>query len=237
VISALLHKDFAVSRGFLWIILPFYLLYAAIFFKVAGVYLLVNMAFTLFLSVGVILIDDRYDADLYLLSLPGKRDMLVRARYLSSILVTLAGLLTCLLYGLLLDLIIEKEKMNFDPVASLEGMVAFLVVLLLFLSIFYPLYFRLGPWRALAAMSTLLIILFASVSVILYLGGWVAGKAGFTVPAYFFKDPAMALVVWIARGMEKLGVPLFLAITGLCTLAVVWISIHVSVRLYEKREF
>lgn len=233
----LCSKDFIISRTFLLIMLPFYFLYAVIFFRLGEAYLLVNMGFTLFLAVGVTMIDDRYQADLMICSLPVNRKRVVYARYITSGLAFLIGVTLCMVVGLLLDLMIDTVRMNFDLVATLEGLLAYVLVLAVGVSIFYPFYFRWGLWRGFMVLSMAGILVIILVTILFHLTAQFAGLMGEFRLAGILRTPGLALIRGIVQARRGMGTFPFFLVIGICVSGLVWLSVRLSVRQYEKREF
>lgn len=230
----LIKKDLIISKNFIFIILPFYFLYAAVMFRFDNVYLLVNMMFTMFLSAGITIIEDRYPADLFLLSLPVDRKTLVKARYLSSLITAGIGMILYLGYGFILDRLFKDKTTMFVELLTPESIVVFATVLLIMLAVFYPYYYKWGLWKGMVVLSVTFMLVYMACSSFLFAASGFVGASGW---GEFFRSPGKALIRGVILVEQAVGRSVMLSLVLFLAGCVVYLSMMLSVRVYRKREF
>ena len=229
-------KDVRVAKRYLLIIIPFYLLYGAVFYNMTPVYILVNMIYTFFLTIGVTIIDDYFQAHGLLCSLPMKRSTVVLGRYFSSFLVLFAGIAVCYLYALLLKMMIGSDY-DVAPVLILRGILPYGAVIVLFFSLFYPFYFRLGILKGFIVFSFSLLGVAAVGAIIGRLMRIVGKPERALSESGIWKSPGMALLKGFDSLQTSLGTPLLYGFVLVCLAGIAWISVTLSVRFYKRRDF
>ena len=230
-------KDLRVARRWLLIITPFYLVYAATFFRITTLYLMVNMLNTFLLAMGVTIIDDYHKAHTLLCSMPVRRRTLVAARYSSSILILILGMGACFAYGLLLDRFVTIDYGSFDLSLVGNAIVPYLAVTVFLLCLFFPFYFRFGILKGAIvftiSVTALIVLSVGSVSLLKAIGIESVGTWGQSIS----QSRGMAIFSIVSRMRDEMGLPLFVPLVGVFLGAVLTISVLLSVRYYEKREF
>ena len=229
-------KDLRLGAVYLWAIVPVYLGYGAALFLATGAYYLVNGVFVFGLVVGLVLLDARHRADLLLLSLPVTRRTVVIGRYLAAAVLLASGALLCFAYAQLLGHLLPLERAAPTLCETLQGIGPYAGAALLFLSVFFPLYYRLGPGKALYALAALLLgIILAGVGV--HALAWRVGHgtlAGFS-PGLTLS--LFASVVADARPCRgTLGTPARVLLWTVGLAAALALSAVLSVRAYRRRE-
>ena len=230
-------KDLRVARKWLLIITPFYLVYAAQFFSITPLYLIVNMLNTFVLAMGVTIIDDYHKAHTLLCSMPVRRRTLVAARYFSSILMLTLGMAACFAYGLLLNRFVTIDYGSFDLSLIGSTIVPYLAITALLLCLFFPFYFRFGILKgvivftisvtALVVLSVGLLSLLRAIG-IESIGTWVQSIS---------EPRGMAIFTIVSRMRDAIAPALFVPLVCGFLGAVLAISVLLSIRYYEKREF
>ncbi len=236
-VACLFIKDMRVARRFLLLVAPLYLIYAATFFSLTSIYLLVNMLHAFFLAIGVAIIDDYFKAHTFLCSLPMSRRTLAIGRYVSSLVILALGMFVCFAYGLLLNTVLETEYGNFDLSLVRGVIVPFLGCASVLLCLFFPLYYRLGWAKAsgvLFGAVAITVILLTAISYGLYLVGidsawsWLESTRG---------DPLPELIIALATVRDALGSGLFYSLICVLFAALVWSSLSISIRCLRTRDF
>lgn len=216
-----LYKDWVISRLFLAVLAPFYLLYGVVAHMSPGIFFTYHILIASLLSVGLLAIEDRYRTHDWICSLPVRRRDVVQARYGSALLVVALLFLIYLGYGGLLQLLLPRPQ-GWPP-SSLTMLTLYLPVPALTVSLLFPFYFRYGLGRGVVRL--LLCLVAAAVLLTTYVGftgGWGA----------FFHT--MAELVGGIGGMHSirgLVLAVFAFIAGL-----VFLSAHLSLFFFHRED-
>jgi len=232
----LVRKDLRISVRYLLLVLAFYLIHAPVNFKLSAGYLITNIAVTFLLATGVTFIDWRYDTDSFIGSLPLRRSTIVGGRYLTALVALAIGFPICFGYAALLDALMAPERATASALLSFEGGVAFVVLIAILVSVFFPLYFRLGMGRGWMAFGVV-----AAAG-----GAWLAGGSGLARPAASTAGGSAPreLLMPLERGLidalaalrGQLGTALFVLV-GLGAIGLLGlVSIRLSARFYARRD-
>ncbi len=215
------YKDWIISRLFLAVLAPFYLLYGVVAHVAPGMFFLYHILIASALSVGVLAIEDRYRTHDWICSLPVRRRDVVYARYGSALLVI--GLVFLLLvgYGGLLQLLLPRRQSWPSP--GLTLLVLYLPVPVWTASLVFPFYFRYGLGRG--VMRLLIWLVAGAVLLTLYArwtGGWGA-----------FLHSVAGLVEWIG-GRPSISV---LLMTGFAlTAGLFYLSARLSLQFFSRED-
>ena len=216
----LLVRDLRIVVWDLWLLAAIYAVMAIQASRHAQAFFVVGVALAAVLVVAVPAMEWMFDADRFVCSLPVSRARLVLGRYLSAFAAITVGLAVWMGSAVLLSRRFAGADPKLSQWVSLEGAVAYCVILTLLVALFFPCYFRygLGKGAAVFALS------------VMALGGilaglrWMARAALGDVPP----DPtgvdldavlAIARLVWIV-------------IVGGLTMG----SAALSIRFYRQRE-
>lgn len=232
----LLVKDLLIIRFYLLIGLPIYLLYSATFYRQPNAFLLVSLGYSLLLAMGATLIEDRSDADVFLLSLPVNRQTVVCARYLSALLGLVTGLLTSVAWGRALAAVIGPGEGGL-PRVTFGGLAAALLVLTVVLSLYFPLYFRFGLVKGVVVLLAvgLGLVLCGSVAWQLLAELAPPGESGF-LPE-LLRRPAGSFLDGIGQVLQGLGARTFSsALLVVLVGGLAAASLKLSVVWYRRRD-
>lgn len=229
MLSRFCRKELIVTRLAWMIALPFYLVFAPIFFMGNTGYLTGHLLFAFAMCLVGAGLDDYFDADAVICSLPVKRSSVVVGRYLAFLLVALIVLFLCIAYGYFLDANLTRPgKVDLEQVASIPGALAYLVPMAIISSLFLPFYFRFGFGRGLFFFSFSVVILaIAAIALV--------DPAAMTVD--LLRDPCARLVRVIVDLRESAGTGAVITAALIAAAAPVYLSIKLSVNFYDKREF
>ena len=233
----LVAKDLKVSFYFLLLILLLYLLHAPINLKLSAGYLLTSLAMIFFVATGVTFIDWHYDTDLFIASLPLGRSTVVRARYLTAGIAILFGCALCSCYGVVLDSLIDRDRMTLSSLKTVEGIFVFAGASIFLVSLFFPLYFCWGCGKGWAAVGT---------SVIILVGGLSLLTTGIVLDppieptsarnAGLLTDMELTLMQGCHRLRQATGTAIFLIGGIVSVICVVLTSMGISIRFYLQRD-
>jgi hypothetical protein len=235
----LCYKDYLASR-WLWL-LPFiiYVLYSIQPIGQTVMVMLFGWAsiFTCLIITGAL--EDRNKTDALYISLPVKRATVVRARYLLAGVLTIVGgaVIFSLLGPINAFLKTRNPKIDIGILMTVEGGAGFLIAVTLAWVLYLPMYFGLGFGRGSAVFS------FAFLGLGLGLAGierlaarWLGWRSLLLTPESL-KDPGSGILEAVGRVRGELGTPLFIVIIVIVLGALGFISLLLSIRLYERREF
>ncbi len=203
-------KDFYITRLFLipapffFVILLNTFVFSWFLFLTAGIIL------TFVMVISIPLIEDKYRTEQIISSLPVTKQSIVLSRYVSSFFITGIGMILYFVSGLLYRSIFKDNISDLKSVVSLQGGALFFSLSFLLVTVFLPLYFRLGISKSLLFSPVALII---SSSVI-----WVGYK-------YIYAN----MQLW-------LGTPLSLFILLVIFSGLMGISVFISIKAYKLKE-
>jgi len=232
----LVRKDIGVVAAFgwliVWLVAPSYLVPAIAAARTGGVYLWVNVAFAAAAIVSVCLLDARSGADRFIHSLPVTRADVVRARYVTAIVLALVVLGIGSAIGVTRTLASASSGEAWPRWLALDVGLAYLIVLAIIISVYLPCYFRWGYGAGTVVAAALLagIVLAGDVA------GGMAGLREAAVPALAGLPRGFA-VRMAAAAAARWGVAA--AVLGGVAAAAVLLaaSAAVAARAYRDRQF
>jgi len=232
-------KDFMAGRWWWLLFMASYVLYftfplmQSLGLMVGAVALITACVFvTLFL-------EDRFKTEVFYASLPIRRSSIVLARYVLTAFLSLACLVFVFFYGYLLISVVKLRWIAIDlgSLLSLDGLTGYVVFITFLAALYFPFYFRHGLARGsfiFAAVLLGLVIVLAGAerltTNVLHL------TETLFVPE-FLKDPGLGIIRTIGTVRDSLGLPLFVGAGFLLMAGMLVISVRLSVRFYERREF
>jgi hypothetical protein len=229
----LLLKDFKVGALFLWLIGLIYLLVVVQFvvFGHDAPLFLASIALAASLVASVLAVEWRVEADRLVCSLPISRSIIVRARCLSILAAGAVSLVLWVTGGLIGETLVGRAGSGAPLWATFEGVVGFCLIIVVLAALYMPCYFRFGIGKGSAVFAFLLIPLAAAEVA----GSLAAGSLGpraavDAVPGSLVRHAA-------AQAHHSLGAIGALVLCSLVGAALLWASVALSTRFYEKREF
>lgn len=236
----LLAKDVRLVAPYLWLIVPVHALYSIQAFLNPELYFWMNLAAALAWAVAVTTIEWHFDADHFVAGLPVTRAAIVSARYVSAIGGLAIGAALFVLYGHATAAVAtERAAAHWQGApswATVDGVVAFLLIGFVAVAVFLPFFFR---WGLPTGAS-----LFVASAVVAISAGTVAARAlSETTPAGEVLSGITGSLSWseAVRGCllalsASWGpwVAALMVLAGAAALAAV--SVRLSIRFYEGRE-
>lgn len=225
----LVKKDFIVSKFYLFAVPGVWAVHGLAAFGLnryipAGILLSIAMP-----SIFVVL-EAFYKSDTLHCSLPVRRSTVVHARYFSSFIMVTVGLILTLIFGAVFHNLLPKAGEDFQTLMTLQGILGFLLLVVLFLSFLLPFIFRFELFKGLVvAVSTVIII----VAILWGVECLISIKQGYEI----LKVPAFKGVIGIIRGWLNVLGTAIVNILMVCLMAVtVLISVKLSARFYTRRD-
>jgi hypothetical protein len=234
----LLLKDLKVGALFLWLIGLIYLLVAVQFvvFGRGGSLYLASVALAASLVASVLALEWRVEADRFVCSLPISRSTIVRARCLSILAAGAVSLVLWVIVGLVGETLVGRVGPGAPLWATFDGVVGFCLIIVVLATFFMPCYFKFGIGKGSAVFALLLIPLTAAeVAGSLVVWPQVAGSKD--ARAFATAIPGGLVRHAVAQAHQSLGAAGALALFSLGGAALLWASVALSTRFYEKREF
>jgi len=236
----LLAKDFK-AVGLFWMSgLIINIFFVMIFIEINLAFLFSQLVLTFLLTLVQPVVEDRFGLGSFLNSLPVTRADMVKAQYLSTGLLVLAGLALFVAVPSGLGWLIHSPQIKTAPLLAPAGLLSFLLPVVLLELLFLPLYFRqaLGKsiWYFLASLLGLAVILTGALRIISRLSGRPLAEI-FPVDREILAVPYKPFLPLAGRLQAALGTA-GLALVGMLTLSgLVWLSMSLAIRFYKRREF
>lgn len=172
--------------------------------------------------------DDKNKSEVMLNSLPLRRRDIVLAKYLSVFLYAALAILSFLLAQGVVS--VTGIPISISQI-SLEGIVGALVNMIVLISFYYPIYFKLGYLRS---NMVGMILFFACFFLPISLAQIVHGLGGVGNPALRNTETIMQRVVGWLQTQAGWQISSYLLALGLILMAA---SVRLSLRFYSRREF
>jgi hypothetical protein len=230
-VTALLAKDLRLLRPWAWLIVPGHAVFAVNGVFSPEVFFWTNAALAAAVTVVLLTIEWRFDAERFVASLPVSRADVVKARYAGAVAAALVATPLYGLYGHALaavgrDRLLRIWSGHAPGWESWEGFLAFFLVVSLVSFAFLPLHFRLGLGRGSAVFgaSALTLALLGSLASRSVAGG---GSGAL---------PGEALRTGLGRLSLAWGPWVTIAAALAATAAAGALSCLLSVRSYERRD-
>ncbi len=160
--------------------------------------------------------DEMAKWDTYALTLPISRKNIVKSKYLVMLLIDLIGVLICVIYNIILNIVLKTNT----PFAGMSSIWIGIAIVLLFYSITIPFITKLGVEK-----SRLIVIIVYLVPFIIYYVLGIALKDGTA------NLPHSLLNLW------ELFLKNIYLIVPITILLAIYISYQISVAIYIKKEF
>jgi ABC-2 type transport system permease protein len=238
-ILLLFLKEFAVARvsfilvviGFVAMLFPFMVIERSL--------VLPMLIFPFFFTNTGLQIDENNRGETLLCSLPLRRHLLVRARYLLALFFIIASFLLTLITAWLVKYIFPVAAFEPRTLFSLSHIYSWLFPLILMLSVYLPFYFRFGYVKGLfigltgwaIVITTVMGILYLAIS--LFTGSWslLADFPGNVKPQIF--DYLKAI---LARTINTMGLDTFLLLLTATAALLFLTSFLISLKLFKTRD-
>ncbi|MCP4548549.1 MAG: ABC-2 transporter permease [bacterium] len=234
-IRNLLVRDLIVLRFYMLIGIPLAVLFLFPFADEPLPHFFGGVALTTLLALTACILDDKYQTHGFFCCLPVSRARQVWCRYLSSLIAIVIGLLVVMGQGLVIDKINGGPGLTYFH--SGGNCLIFVIIPLVMISLFYPIYYRIGVGAAMIAVwmivITFMVGIIDSASIRLILNRAPAVDAGQDVG----RAPGMALIEGFSQLANDFGEMRIISITGLVVLGVLSLSALLSTHILVKREF
>jgi len=217
--KALVLKDLRVLRPWWWLIVPGHMLFGSNGIFSPQTFFAMNVALAWAFTVILLIIEWTQDADRFTTSLPVSRDDVVRARYAEVLGAAVGATIVYALYGRVLFVFATERLLERWPDTrgweSVEGLVAFFLVVWLVSVAYLPFFFRWGlakgTWLFLAGLAPVIV------------GG-----------AAFIRW--VSLPWTLADVAEVMGTAVTVVVALALAAALGWLSLCLSVRFYDRRD-
>lgn len=235
----LCYKDYLASR-WLWLFpLVVYFLYSLQSFGQSLIVMIFGAGLVLSCLLITVILEDLSKTEALYGSLPLRRSTLVKARYLLAGILAVVGGLVIFSSIMPMNSILraQHQKATLMLLLSIEAGAGFLVFVILAIALFLPFTYRLGLGRGSMAFSAALAGLGLALAAIGQLASRLFRFQSALFTAEFLKDPGKGTLEAIGRFRQAIGAPYFIISTFIVLCILVLISMRLSIRFYEKREF
>ncbi len=232
-------KDFVASRWWWLLIIGADILYSTFPLQqnlalMLGAQVLISVCvfITLFL-------EDRCKAEMLYASLPLKRSTMVLARYALAGFLTMGGGLFVFGYGYFLSSVVKLPFVRLDlkSLFTVEAVAGFIVFTAFIAALYYPFYFRSGLGRGSFVFAAVFLGLSAIFTGLERAAAHLFHLTRPLLTEEFLKDPGLGIVRALGGLKDSLGLPLFVGSALILIAGMLLISIRLSVRFYEQRDF
>jgi ABC-2 type transport system permease protein len=173
--------------------------------------------------------DYKYNADIIINSLPLARKQIVTAKYLSGLIFCLLMLAVSLPVSVLFSILGLPGSTGFNLAAAGRFLMFSAFILTLYISFYFPVYYKLGYMNSRWANFLAFFLIFGSIGLI--------GASGQNFPRYgetLTRADALQHFQGILAGNESLSFYLLLMVLGFLLL---FLSRQLSVAIYKRKEF
>lgn len=225
---ALLARDLGLLTPYWWLIVPGHVLFAANGAIGPELLFWINVALAVSYTVGLTVIDWRFEADRFVASLPAGRSQVVRSRFVGALVAGAVGTGLWVVYGSILSRVLP-DSLPWHEQAGMwttaEGMAAFFILVVGVVSVFLPLVYSLGLGRGIWAFLAVLVLAAAGIA------AWVAGRSGpsGTLPSQALRETLASAVSSVGPALGWVAVLVGLA-------AFVGVLMRLSILGYERRD-
>ena len=218
----LVIKDiFIQKRNFIYIFL--YVVFISICFSSntagMGLYVLGPIITTYLFAYNVVNYDDKNKSEIILNSLPITREEIVKAKYISTFVYAIIGIMYATIIGSIAKLIgFSVYTMS----TSLFDIFIIFIAVCIFSAVFFPVYFKFGAIKARIFNTLLFMIIFF---------------APITAVEYAAKNPNNNLVQKMNYFINSTSSLLQYSLVIVIGLTILLISLLISLRIYKNKEF
>ena len=227
----LVWKDVSAARRLLWLVLPVGGAQLAAMAFMPPIYVLGVLIFSALLAFGSLAVEETQQTELLWISLPLSRGQIVTARYLTTVLGTVAGLAIGWALANVLTRLAPAAADGPAELLSLDAHAVLLGFLVLVAAVYLPLYFRLGAGRGLLYFLAIAVAGLIIVSLVTKMILSVKGYPSPTADPEYWRAQTMRLVEW---GEPKFGLLLTLYVGAAAS--AMGVSLLISRRAYETRD-
>lgn len=222
------RKDFRIVRKYLWIAIPVFLSYGAMFLVATQSYILACGVLSAGCAIAPLWIETEGKSDLLICSLPVSRNQIVAGRYISCLVFMLIGAIVAIVYGLILDQFLDDAR--FDLRNNVSAIVILVAMTSISFSIFLPFYFSYGLGKGIAAFA-MCIVAFTAIAIFTTIVIHVVKTGVFSLSS------TRGILRFLNATDTFARTSLGFAVLPLSALAIGAVSARISARIYSLRDF
>jgi hypothetical protein len=232
-------KDFVVSR-WLWLLV---LAADILYFRFPSQQLLESMVsgigLVLFCVFVTLFLEDRYKTEVFYASLPLKRSTIVLARYVLVGFLAIVSVAWTFVHGYFLNSVVTLRFIQIDlqSLFSFEGIAGYLFFTAFLAALFFPFYFKYRLGLGSFIFAVVCLALGCLFLVFQFLATDALHLTGPLSMPEFLKHPGLGILRAIGGIKASLGIPLFVGALLVLMAGMLLVSIRLSIRVYEKKEF
>ncbi len=249
----LTKSDFIINKKVFLLNLAIWLVFAAWIFRAAplNMFLLIGTLYAAIIAVSPMIAQGsmspaimgvEYKADILYASLPNKRSTIVLARYFTSLLIMLVMVVLTLSYGLLLGKLMPASQVDPASILSLGGLFYLIFLAVLAVGILLPFIYRFGLMGIMIALvaGVGLMILGVAMTALLrnpaFKESLVGRSMRSVLSGLFSRMEGSGLPGLLQETIGRIGMPLFIILTSLIMVVLLFVSFKISVHIFNRKE-
>jgi hypothetical protein len=225
---ALIRKDLRLLAPYWWVILAGHVVFSANGVISPEFLFWIGVVLAVLFTVGLAIIDWRFEADRFVAALPVDRAQQVRARYVGAMGAVALGTVLYVAYGSVIVAVFPARLGWGDgagPWNSAEGIAVFFLVTAALALVLLPFLYGLGLVRGIWGFG------FVALAVMAVTISLVSGGAGTGTDA-----PSRAIVDALAAFVDEQGAVLAWTLVLASLMAITWLSMRLSIAGLRRRE-
>ncbi len=230
-------KDLLVNRMMLILGAVYFLFVFSMLFLMEGM-VAEPTVLVLILVAMILYADEKHKTDTLYCSLPIKRSTIVLSRYISVLFLVAAGFGAA---ALIVGILKANWPVGFPPPAEFtyQNWFAALFPIIFFCAIVFPLYFKYGYTRGIITGVVALLVMGSFLLGLIYL--WSSMKSGSWELAPFISGEGKKVLLFVkgvlVKGVKTIGTDNIIIFFSLLSLAMLVVSIRLSIKFFNQREF
>ncbi len=183
-----------------------------------------------------------YKADILYASLPNKRSTIVLARYFTSLVIMLAMVVLILSYGLLLGGLMPASQVDLSPMLSLGGVFYLVFLGVLAVCLLLPFIYRwglMGIMIALVAGVAFGVVAMAMTTLLrnpAFKDSLIGRTMKSVLSGMFSQTEGSGMPGLLQEAIGRVGMPLFIILTSLIMIVLLFVSFKISVHIFNRKE-
>ncbi len=246
-------SDFIINKKVFLLNLAIWLVFAAWIFMVAplNMFLLIGTLYAVIIAISPMVAQGsmspaimgvEYKADILYASLPNKRPTIVLARYFTSLLIMLVMVVLNLSYGSLLSRLMPASQVDLASILSLGGLFCLIFLAVLAVGILLPFIYRFGLMGIMIALvagvafTTLGVAMTALLRNPAFKENSIGRSMRSVLSGLFSRMEGSGLPGLLQETIGRIGIPLFIILTSLIMVVLLFVSFKISVYIFNKKE-
>ncbi|MCP4724496.1 MAG: ABC-2 transporter permease [bacterium] len=225
----LIEKDFRVIKWYFVMFMANWVLYSFALFRF-GLFIPGCSVFTILLPMIFLLVDTAHKSESMICSMPVKRNEIIRARYLSSLIILTFGLLITLLMGFTIENLTDSKDALIGSLFTISGALGFVLKAMVMTAFILPFYYKYGIATGFPVFMAFLLAVILILLGIEYVISIMRGLDMFMMPIF------SGIITVIAEFSNEIGMIPFRVLSLVIIVSLVLLSMKLSEKYYNKRD-